>query len=96
VSLKVLFFWLIQFSFGVDCYVVHIDHEGSPRNLFMKDGIHYGLEGGQWIGESKEHYCWLEESLIGYKGCLVLVFLDDLYSVVPPVDIDSGDQFCIA
>jgi len=75
----------------MDCYVVHIDHKGFPCDLFVEDGVHHSLKGGWWVGESEEHYCWFKESLICYEGCLVLVFLNNLYCVVSLADVDSGD-----
>jgi hypothetical protein len=75
----------------MDCYVVHVDREGSTHDLFTEYHVHYGLECSGGIGESEEHYHWFKESLIGYKCCLVLVFRYDSDRVVPPTDIDCGD-----
>jgi len=88
---EVLFFWLVGSSLSVDCYVIHVYCECPLCDLFMKNGVHHGLEGCWWVSESKEHHRWFEESLIGYEGCFMLVFLDDLYSVISLADVDCGD-----
>jgi len=77
-------------------YVVHVYCKGSSCDLFLEQGVHHGLECCWGIGESKEHYCWFEESLIRYKGCLVSVFLYYLHHIVPPADVDHCDQFGVA
>jgi hypothetical protein len=60
-------------------------------NLFMEYYVYHSLEGGWWVGESEEHDCRFEQSLIGYESCFVPVLFDDLNYVVPPADIDCGD-----
>jgi hypothetical protein len=61
----------------------------------MKDGIHHGLEGFWQVSESKEHHHWFEQPLIGYEGHFMLVFFNDLYSVISPANVNYGDQLCI-
>jgi hypothetical protein len=80
----------------VDRYVVHVDHEGSTRNLFVEYRIHHGLKGGGRVGESEEHYRWLEESLIGHERRFVLVFRCNSDRVISPSYVDCGDKFRIA
>jgi len=75
----------------VDCYIIYVNREGSAHDLFTEYCIHHGLECSGGVGESKEHYCGFEESLIGYECHLVLVFRYDPDCVVPPSDVDCGD-----
>jgi len=75
----------------VDCYVIHVYYEGSLCNLFVKDGVHHGLEGFWQVDESKEHHHWFEKSLIGHEGHFMLVFFNNLYGVIPPTDVNCGD-----
>jgi hypothetical protein len=79
----------------VDRYVIHVDREGSAHDLFAEYGVHHGLKGSGGIGESKEHYRWFEESLIGYECRFVLIFRCDSDCVVSPSNIDRGDEFRI-
>jgi hypothetical protein len=61
------------------------------HDLLTEYRVYHGLKGSGGIGESEEHYHWFEESLIGYKCCLVLVFRYNSDHVVPPTDINHGD-----
>jgi len=39
----------------------------------LEDVIHHGLENGQTVGHSKEHYQGFEQVSIGLEGCLPLI-----------------------
>ena len=43
-------------------------------------------------GEFKEHNCQLEQSLMGDEGCLPLVSITNVNVVVPPSDIQLGED----
>ena len=70
--------------------IIHIDHHVSFINEVLKDVIHHGLEGGQVVGEAKEHDQGFKEALIHSEGSFPLVSLFDSYIVVSPMYI----QFC--
>jgi hypothetical protein len=88
---EVLFFSLIGFPFSVDHYVIHVDCEGSAHDLFVEYRVHHGLESSGGVGESEEHYYGFEESMVGYKCHLMLVFRYDSDRVIPPLYVDCGD-----
>ncbi|KAG6867658.1 hypothetical protein C0993_012664 [Termitomyces sp. T159_Od127] len=48
--------------FGVDEDVVKVYAHYTLHNEVQKDVVHHGLEGGQAIGESKEHDEWFKQS----------------------------------
>jgi hypothetical protein len=51
------------------------------------------LEGCGGITESEEHYCWFEESSLGFEGGFPLVFFDNGAIVIPPSYIEFGKPF---
>ena len=72
---------------GVYQDIVHIDHHVSFIDEFLEDVIPHGLEGGQAIGEAKEHDQGFEEAPIHSEGGFPLVSLLYLYIVVSPMYI---------
>ena len=67
--------------------IVHIDQHVSFINEVLEDVIHHGLEGGQAVGEAKEHDQGFKEAPIRSEGSFPLVSLFDSYIVVPPAYI---------
>ena len=79
----------------MDRYVIHVDREGSAHDLFAEYRVHHGLEGSRGVGESEEHYCWFEESLIGHECRFMLVFRYNSDCVISPSYVDCSDKFRI-
>ena len=65
--------------------IIHVNHHIAFINEVFDDVIHHGLEGGQIIGEAKEHDQRFEEALIRSEGSFPLISLLDLYIVVSPM-----------
>ena len=40
--------------------VVHVYCDPTFLEFLGKDGVHYGLEGGQRVGKAKKHHSWFE------------------------------------
>jgi hypothetical protein len=76
----------------MDCNVVHVDGKPTFGNLFVKDGIHHGLECGGRVGETKEHNCRLKEAFMGEKGGFPFVAGFDANVVITPLNIKGGKQ----
>ncbi|KAG5339228.1 hypothetical protein C0989_005142 [Termitomyces sp. Mn162] len=51
-------------GFGVDEDIVKIHANNTFHNQIMEDVIHHSLEGGQAVGETKEHHQRFKESMI--------------------------------
>ena len=75
-------------------HVIHVYGEPSFSQFFLEDGVHHGLEGCRGVSESKEHYVWFEQSLIGDEGCFPLVSVFDSDVVVAPSDVELREEFC--
>ena len=58
---------------GEDQDVVQVDHHNTFHYEVPEDVVHHGLEGGQTVSYSKEHYQGFEQASIGSEGCLPLV-----------------------
>ena len=91
-----LIFCFVWLFLRVHCYVIHVDSEPSLGDLFVEHGVHHGLEGGWRVGQSEEHYRRFEESPVGDKGGFMSVLFNDLDRVVPPLDVNTGDELCIS
>ena len=78
----------------VDEEIIHVNDKPSFCNHVMKGIIHEVLEGGRGISETKEHYGWFEESLMGDKGSFPLMFILDSDIIISPLDIKFGEDFC--
>ncbi|KAG6872667.1 hypothetical protein C0993_002012, partial [Termitomyces sp. T159_Od127] len=72
---------------GVDENVVKIYAHYTFHNEVLEDVIHYCLESGQTVGESKEHDKWFKQPLIGLEGSLSLIFFLNAHIVVTPPNI---------
>jgi len=67
---------------GVHEDIVHVDHYIALVDEVFENVIHHRLEGGQAVGEAKEHEKGLEETPIHSEGGFPLVSLLDSYVVV--------------
>ncbi|KAG5350172.1 hypothetical protein C0989_012409 [Termitomyces sp. Mn162] len=77
--------------FGVDEDVIEVYAHYTLCNEVLKDVVHHGLEGGQAVGETKEHDEWLKQSLVGLEGCLLLISFQNVHIVVTPPDIQFSE-----
>ena len=54
--------------------------------------VHHGLEGGGGVSKSKVHDHGFPDAKIGLKCCFPLVAITDTDVVIPPLDIESGEN----
>ena len=78
--------------FGVDFHVIHVDFKPFLREHICEDVVHEGLKGGGSVTESKEHDSGFEESHGGDESGLPLIFLSDANVVIPPMNVEFGEQ----
>ena len=78
----------------IDKKIVHVDNEPSFCNHIVKEVIHELLKGGGGIGKTKEHYGQFKESFMSDKSGLPLVPVFDMDIVIPPTDIELGEDLC--
>jgi len=71
--------------------VIQIDHHNAFCYEVSEDVIHHGLEGGQTISHSKEHYQEFKQASIGSEGCLPLISRLNADIVETPLDIQLGE-----
>ncbi len=85
---------LVDVVAGGNQDVIHIDEEfsGVAHLHFLEHVVHGSLEGGQGVGESKEHNAWFKESFWGFEGCFPLVPFLDLDIVIPPPYVKLGEE----
>ena len=76
--------------------VIHVYNNMSVIEQFLEQVIHHGLECYWGVCQSKEHYQWFKESLIGDKGCLMFIPFLYLDIVVPSSDIKPCEDACMA
>ncbi|KAG5348619.1 hypothetical protein C0989_009449 [Termitomyces sp. Mn162] len=76
--------------FGVDEDVVEVHAHYTLHNEVLEDIVHYGLEGGWAVGETKEHNKWLGQFLVGLEGHLLLI----AHIVVTPLNIQFSEVLC--
>ena len=81
---------------GVDEEIIHIDNEPSFSNHVAERVVHETLEGGGGVGESEEHHGRFKEPFMGNKGCFPLVTVLDPYVVVPPSDVELGEDLGVS
>ena len=74
--------------------IIHINDKSSFCDHVAKGVIHEVLESGRGISETEEHHSWFEESFMGDKGGFPLMPVFDLDIIVPPSDIEFGEDFC--
>ena len=78
---------------GINEEVVHVYDKPSFCDHIAKGVIHEVLESGGGIGEAKEHYSGLKESLMGDKGSFPLMSIFDSDIIVSPSDVELGEDF---
>ncbi|KAG5338852.1 hypothetical protein C0989_005822, partial [Termitomyces sp. Mn162] len=77
--------------FGVDEDVIEVHAYYAFHYEVLEDVVHHGLEGGQAVGETKEHNEQLEQSPVGLEGSLPLIFFLNVHVVVTPPDIQFSE-----
>ncbi|KAG5349253.1 hypothetical protein C0989_004994, partial [Termitomyces sp. Mn162] len=77
--------------FGVNEDVIKVHAYYTLCNEVPEDVVHYGLEGGWAVGETKEYDEQLEQSPVGLEGCLPLVSFLNAHIVVTPLDIQFSE-----
>jgi hypothetical protein len=60
--------------------------------LFMENGIHHHLECCGGVSETEEHHGGFKESLWGEEGSLPLISWLNSDVIVPPADIELGEE----
>jgi hypothetical protein len=73
--------------------IVHVDPIVSQVDFFLKGIIHEALEGCGGVAESEEHYCWFEESSLGFEGSFPLIFFNNGAIVISPSYVELGKPF---
>ena len=77
---------------SMDSDVVHIHRKPPLGHLPSEYYVHHHLEGGWRIGEAKEHNRGFKESFWGKEGGLPFIAIFDTDIVIPPSDIELGEQ----
>ncbi|KAG6868036.1 hypothetical protein C0993_008122 [Termitomyces sp. T159_Od127] len=80
--------------FGVDEDVVKVYTHYTLYDEVLEDVVHHCLEGGQAIGESKEHDKQFKQPLVGLEGSLPLISFLNVHIVVTPPNIKFGEIPC--
>ena len=80
---------------GEDKEVIHINDKPSFCDHIPEGVVHESLERCWGVGKSEEHYSWFKKSLVHDEGSFPLVAICDVNIVIPPVDIELGEQFGI-
>src|SRR6266702_1927952 len=83
-----------------DPNVVHVNSASRSKTFMFEDDVtidvvHHRLERCWRIGESKVHNCRFEESVSGFKGCLLLIPFTDSYIVVSPANVELRIDVCV-
>ena len=76
----------------MDTKVIHVDLQPFLSEYVSEDMVHECLECGRCITESKEHDSGFEESRGSDEGSFPLVFLSNANVVVPPTNVEFGEQ----
>ena len=76
---------------GKDQDVIQIDHYNAFHYEVLEDVVYHGLEGGQTVSHSKEHYQGFEQASIGLEGYLPLVSGLNANIVETLMDIQLGE-----
>ena len=77
----------------MDDDVVDVDGDLSSVDEVLEDVVHYQLEHRRQVCQSKEHDCWLEQSLVRSECRFPFISLFDLYVVVSPLYIKLCEYF---
>ena len=80
---------------GVDEEIIHIDNKPSFGNHVAEGVVHESLKGSGGVGEPEEHHGGFEESFVGDEGCFPLVTVFDSYVVIPPSNVELGEDLSI-
>ena len=72
--------------------VIHVDLQPFLSEHVGEDMVHERLECGGCITESKEHDSGFEEPHGSYEGSFPLVFLSNADVIVPPTNVEFGEQ----
>jgi hypothetical protein len=83
-------------GFHVDEDIIEVDADNTFHNQILENVVHHHLEGRWGVGESKKHHQWFIEATIFSKCCLPLITLLHAYIVVPPSDVEFGEELCTA
>ena len=81
---------------GVDKEIIHIDDKPSFGNHVVEEVVHEALEGSGRVGESEEHHGGFEKSFMGDEGCFPLVTVLDSYIVLPPLNVEFGEDLGVS
>ena len=77
---------------GEDQEIIHVDEEPSFSDHVVEGVVHETLEGGRRVGHPEEHYKGFEESSVCCKRSFPLVSVFDMHVVVPPTDVELGED----
>ncbi|KAG5334194.1 hypothetical protein C0989_004080 [Termitomyces sp. Mn162] len=77
--------------FGIDEDVVKVHTQYTLCYEILEDVVHYGLEGGRAISESKEYNEWLKQFPVGPESSLPLISLLNAHIIVTPLDIQLSE-----
>jgi len=83
--------YILFLHLGEDQDVVQVDHHNTFCYEVPKDVVYHGLEGGQTVSHSKEHYQGFKQASIGSEGHLPLVFGLNANIVETLTDIQLGE-----
>ena len=88
---------VVQIGAGGDRDVVHVlAHLCSQWFPFVdywsKNPIHHCLECRWGVKETEKHHCWFPQSVLCFERCLVFVAFLDSYVVVPPLNVQLGED----
>ena len=79
---------------GEDEQVIHVYEESSFCNHVSEEVVYEALESCRGVHQSKKHYHQLEEPSVSGKGSFPQVSVFDAYIIIPPSDIELGEEFC--
>ena len=77
---------------GVNAHVIHVNFEPFLHDHVCTYVIHECLEHRGGIGESEEHDCGFKQSQQGDECCLPLVLFPKSNVIIPPSDVELGEE----
>ena len=86
---SLVFFYVI----GEDEDVVNVDHNLPFCDQLSEYLIHHGLESCWGVAKTKEHHQWFKKPPICPKGGLPFIPLFNPDVVIPPSNIQFGEEF---